>query len=69
MYYQDVIDDRYIMNRRAAWKAEMKALAEKGNYEGLVKLMARNWGDKGNVISMVENFAENSDPWPGSGEA
>lgn len=66
MYYQDAIDDRYIMNRRAAWKAEMKSLAEKGDFTGVLRLMAKNYGDRGDVFSLIENFTANADPWTGS---
>ena len=49
-------------NARNAWKKEMIGLAEKGDFAGVLRLMARNCGDRGDVFSLIDNFAENADP-------
>lgn len=59
----DFVESRCRAAARAAWKEEMKALAKMGDFAGVLRLMAANVGDKGNVFSLIDNFAENADPW------
>lgn len=64
--YQNTAYDLYIQNARKEWKDEMKSLAEKGDFAGVLRLMAKNYGDRGDVFSLIENFTANADPWTGS---
>ena len=41
----------------------MKKLAAEGDYASALALMAQNWRDRGDIVSLIENFAENADPW------
>ena len=59
----DFMESRCRAGARAAWKEEMKALAAKGDFAGVLRLMANNCGDRGDVLSLIDNFAENADPW------
>lgn len=53
------------LSTRTAWRKEMKALAAKGDYASALTLMAQNWRDRGDIVSLIENFAENADSWLG----
>ncbi len=53
------------LSTRTAWREEMKELAAKGDYASALTLMAQNWRDRGDIVSLIENFAENADPWLG----
>ena len=59
----DFIESHCRAGARAAWKEEMKSLAKRGDFAGVLLLMAKNCGDRGDVLSLIDNFAENADPW------
>lgn len=48
---------------RYAWKKHLNELAAKGDYEGVLRGMAQNYGHKGDINAMIEDFCENADPW------
>lgn len=58
-----LIKQNETLSARAVWRAEMKKLAAKGDYASALALMAQNWRDRGDIVSLIENFAENADPW------
>ncbi len=62
----DFVESRCRESARATWKAKMIDLAKKEDYAGVLRLMAKNYGDRGDVFSLIENFTANADPWTGS---
>ena len=44
------------------WVDAMQQAAESEEWERLVKLMAANVGDKGDIMSLIEGFTANADP-------
>ena len=53
------------MEERQAWKEEIMRYLEKGWYKRVLRLMAANVGDKGDVAAMIDGFCANADPADG----
>ena len=47
-------------------KSRLMALYEKQDWKGIVETMAQNPGDKGNIVSMLDDWGENVDFWEGA---
>lgn len=54
---------------REAWRDAMLTAAQDGDYEMLVRLMANNQGDRGDVEMLIDNFVSTCDPADGWREA
>lgn len=50
---------------RRAWQEAMLKAARANDYEMLVRLMANNQGDRGDVEMLIDNFVANCDPADG----
>ena len=50
---------------RRAWQDAMLGAAQDGDYEMLVRLMANNQGDRGDVEMLIDNFVSTCDPADG----
>lgn len=50
------------VEERQAWKEEIMRYLAKGWYKRVLRLMAANVGDKGNVESLIDSFCANADP-------
>lgn len=62
----DFVESRCRESARATWKAKMIDLAKKEDYAGVLRLMAKNVGDKGNILSLIDGFCANADPQEGA---
>lgn len=51
-----------IETTRQSWMEHLKRLAAVGDYEGVIRGMAQNYGHKGDINAMIEDFCENADP-------
>lgn len=49
-------------------KSRLMALYEKKDWKGIVETMAKNPGDKGDVVSMLDGFSANVDYEEAAGE-
>lgn len=49
-------------SERQAWIAEIIKYYEKGWYKLVLRLMAANVGDNGDVVKMIDGFCANADP-------
>ena len=47
---------------KESWRAAIVKHWRAGHYRKALRLMAANVGDNGDVVSMIENFCENTDP-------
>lgn len=54
---------------RRAWQDAMLGAARAHDYEMLVRLMANNQGDRGDVEMLIDNFVSTCDPADGWREA
>lgn len=54
---------------RHEWQEAMLTAARNGDYAELVRLMAANCGDNGDIESMIGGFVANCDPAPNWREA
>lgn len=50
------------VEERQAWKEEIMRYLEKGWYKRVLRLMAANVGDKGDVEAMIDGWCANADP-------
>lgn len=50
------------MEKKQEWKEAIMAAVARGDYQTAMRYMARNFGDKGDIQGMIENFCENADP-------
>ena len=48
--------------KREAWKNRLLELARKKDFEGVLRGMAENVGDEGDIELLIMNFCENADP-------
>ena len=58
-----------LAEEREAWQDAMLTAAQDGDYAELVRLMANNCGDNGDIESMIDNFVSTCDPAPNWREA
>lgn len=47
---------------KESWRAAIVKHFRAGHYRKALRLMAANYGDNGDVLSMIDNFTENADP-------
>lgn len=50
------------MEEKKAWEAAIKENLEKGWYKRVLRLMAYNVGDGGDIAAMIDGFTANADP-------
>ncbi|MBQ8698611.1 MAG: hypothetical protein IJ521_06400 [Schwartzia sp.] len=63
-----MIDRKEIMEwqrKREAWKERLLELARKKDFEGVLRGMAENIEDEGDIELLIVNFCENADPMDG----
>ena len=48
--------------KREAWKNRLLELARKKDFEGVLRGMAENIEDEGDIELLIVNFCENADP-------
>ena len=51
--------------QREAWKNRLLELARKKDFEGVLRGMAENIEDEGDIELLIVNFCENADPMDG----
>ena len=53
---------------RNKWKQALLRAAKQGRYVEVLRGLAANTGNRGNIFGFIEDFCENADPWNGEDE-